>query len=86
MNQLLTSLPDSLSLHEGDQLDLRVVLRDGAMLVTKVLRREPASAAPNSKRSKLGDWGRKWAGTVMLEPGKTRDDLRMEFYREKYGL
>lgn len=86
MSQLITSLPDSLPLHEGDQLDLRVILRDDAMLVTKVLRREPASVTPNPKRSKLGDWGRKWAGTVKLEPGKTRDDLRMEFYREKYGL
>jgi hypothetical protein len=84
MSQLIATLPDEVPLHEGDQLDLRVILGRGTMRVTKVLRREPAPQ--DSPRPKLGDWGRKWAGTLKLQEGQTRDDLRMQFYREKYGL
>ncbi len=86
MSQLITTLPDSVLLHEGDQLDLRVILHRGAMQVTKVLRHEPAPSVTTPVRSKLGDWGRKWAGTLKLAEGGTRNDLRMQFYREKYGL
>ena len=84
MSQFIATLPDEVPLHEGDQLDLRVILRHGTMQVTKVLRREPATAEP--PRRKLGDWGRKWAGTLRPAAGETRDDLRRQFYREKYGL
>ncbi len=81
MNQLIASFPDDIPLHEGDHLDLHAVLRQGVIQVTRVIRRPQQPA-----RKKLGDWGRKWAGTISLENDRTREDMRIEFYRDKYGV
>ena len=40
--------------------------------------------AATAKRS-LGDWGRKWSGTVTLEPGETVESVQEEAMFERFG-
>jgi hypothetical protein len=42
--------------------------------------------APTRKRGSAGAWAKRFAGTATLAPGETIDDVRMDHYREKYGV
>jgi hypothetical protein len=54
-----TTLPEGITLKEGDEADLRVVVKDGVLIVTKVLRQAAAEANPAAYKAKLGSWNRK---------------------------
>ena len=42
--------------------------------------------APNKARKiKLGDWGRKWAGSMKLNEGETIQSVREEAMTERFG-
>ncbi len=60
MLSIKTTLPEGLTLKEGDEADLRVIIQDGVLVVTKVLRQKSAaeSSTPDYK-VKLGAWNRK---------------------------
>jgi len=60
MYPIKTTIADGLVLKEGDEADLRVVMQDGAIVVTKILRLKSAvdSTAADYK-VKLGAWNRK---------------------------
>ncbi len=59
MAPIKTTLPEGLTLKEGDEADLRVVMQSGVLVVTKVLRQTAAGANPADYKAKLGAWNRK---------------------------
>jgi hypothetical protein len=62
MYPVKTTIPEGLVLKEGDEADLRVVIHNGAIVVTKILRKKSsadASAAAPDHTIKLGVWNRK---------------------------
>jgi len=60
MYPVKTTIPEGLVLKDGDEADLRVVIQDGAIVVTKVLRKKSAAdAAVPEHTIKLGGWNRK---------------------------
>jgi len=59
MAPIKTTLPEGLTLKEGDEADLRVVIQDGALVVTKVLRQKSAESPNADYKVKLGAWNRK---------------------------
>jgi len=60
MYPIKTTIPEGLVLKEGDEADLRVVIQDGAVVVTKILRKKSAAESSSSDHSiKLGAWNRK---------------------------
>lgn len=59
MLPMKTTLPEGLTLKEGDEADLRVVMTDGVLIVTKVLRQTAAAGNPADYKAKLGVWNRK---------------------------
>ncbi len=59
MAPIKTTLPEGLTLKEGDEADLRVVMQSGALVVTKVLRQTVAGTNPADFKAKLGAWNRK---------------------------
>lgn len=72
-----------LGLHAGDSL--RVLEEKEASFVVQIVH----SAEPRSrlkKRGSAGAWARAARGIARLEPGETRDDARMAYYRSKYGV
>jgi len=54
-----TTLPEGLTLKEGDEADLRVVMTNGVLIVTKVLRQTATAGNPSDYKAKLGAWNRK---------------------------
>lgn len=59
MYPVQTTLPEGLVLNEGDKADLRVEIRDGAIVVTKILSRTPSAVPGSDYKVKLGTWNRK---------------------------
>ena len=60
MYPIKTTIPEGLALKEGDEADLRVVVQDGALVVTKILRLKAAmNSAAADYKVKLGAWNRK---------------------------
>ena len=59
MAQIPLTIPESLSLRHGDELDLRVSVRDGELIVLKVLRQIKSEGHAPDYRVKLGHWNRK---------------------------
>jgi hypothetical protein len=60
MYPIKTTIPEGLVLKEGDEADLRVVIQDGAVVVTKILRHKSAEASSKTDYAvKLGQWNRK---------------------------
>lgn len=60
MYPIKTTIPEGLVLKEGDEADLRVVIQDGAVVVTKILRHKSAAdSATSDYKVKLGAWNRK---------------------------
>ncbi|MCB1275051.1 hypothetical protein [Prosthecobacter sp.] len=54
-----TTLPEGVTLKEGDEADLRVVVKDGVLVVTKVLRQSGAAEQSSDYKARLGTWNRK---------------------------
>ena len=60
MYPIKTTIPEGLVLKEGDEADLRVVIQDGAIVVTKILRlKSAAESSAADYKVKLGAWNRK---------------------------
>lgn len=60
MYPIKTTIPEGLVLKEGDEADLRVVIQDGAIVVTKILRLKSAAESSGADyKVKLGAWNRK---------------------------
>ncbi|MHB1078591.1 MAG: hypothetical protein ACYC67_04260 [Prosthecobacter sp.] len=60
MYPIKTTIPEGLVLKEGDEADLRVVIQNGAIVVTKILRQKSAAdSAATDHTIKLGAWNRK---------------------------
>jgi hypothetical protein len=70
-----------LDLHTGDSL--RVLEEREGFFVMQIIH-AVAPAVP--KRGSAGAWAREAQGTALLASGESRDDARMAFYREKYGI
>lgn len=60
MYPIKTTIPEGLVLKEGDEADLRVVIQNGAVVVTKILRQKSAADSATADHTiKLGAWNRK---------------------------
>lgn len=59
MYPVATTIPEGLNLKEGDQADLRVEIKNGMMVVTKILRQTSGNAPLADFEAKLGSWNRK---------------------------
>jgi hypothetical protein len=59
MYPIKTTIPEGLALKEGDEADLRVIIQDGVLVVTKVLRQKSAESPNADYKVKLGAWNRK---------------------------
>ena len=70
-----------LDLHTGDSL--RVLEEREGVFVMQIIH---AAAPVIPKRGSAGAWAREAQGTALLMDGESRDDARMAFYREKYGV
>jgi hypothetical protein len=44
------------------------------------------SPAPRSVRGGAGAWAREFLGVAALGPGESTDDVRIAYYRRKYGV
>lgn len=98
--QTVIELPDDLfkkvqakAAFEGQSIEgivtqgLRLLLEgDGAILRNeKSDGREDSKRSP-SKRASAGAWAAEFVGVAKLAPSESSDDVRMEHYREKYGI
>ena len=70
-----------LELHTGDALHVLAVT-EGSILV-QLRRMDSPQLAP---RGTASEWLKTARGAVRLLPGETADDIRMDYYAEKYGL
>jgi len=60
MYPVKTTIPEGLVLKDGDEADLRVVIRDGAIVVAKILRKKSAADPIVAEHTiRLGVWNRK---------------------------
>jgi hypothetical protein len=62
MPQINTTLPEGLTpqmLKSGEELDLRVIVENGGLVVTKVLRHTKAGQHSADYKARLGAWNRK---------------------------
>lgn len=71
---------NELELHVGDSLHVLAVA-DGAFIV-RIVSREEGSPVAGSAR----EWVKSARGAVRLAEGETPDDVRMEYYAEKFNL
>ena len=86
MKTITTAIPDDLSPHQGEEIQLQALVQsDGSLLVTRVIHRQPHARKAEPKMN-LSEWARKWAGMMKLEPGQTYEDLKRAAYRKKFGL
>lgn len=72
-----------LDVHEGDTLRI-LVAKESSFLVEVIRRDGPSPTSPSSGQASL--WLQSAKGSVLHASGKSSDDLRMDFYRVKYGL
>jgi len=85
MKMISTAIPDDLTPHLGEEIQFQaLVQKDGTLLVTRVIHRQPVPARTAPKMT-LGDWGRKWAGIAALKPEQTVEELKREAYRKRFG-
>ncbi len=59
MPPITTTIPEGLTLKNGEELDLRVIVKNGEFIVTKVLRHTKAETQDTEHKIKLGAWNRK---------------------------
>lgn len=74
------TLPDDLKLHEGDEFVLRAVAKNGALIVTSVLRTAPHTffGTPSVKTNFTAKWG----GTMAKVTDA--DDVLLSHINEKH--
>ncbi len=70
-------------LHAGDSL--RVLEENEASVMIEIIR--ASTTLPTvQKRGSAGAWARSARGSARYTEGESRDDARMAYYREKYGV
>ncbi|MGL4400732.1 MAG: hypothetical protein ACRCXD_12745 [Luteolibacter sp.] len=74
------TLADDLKLHEGEEFVLRAVAKNGALIVTSVLRTAPDPLP--GKPSRKTNFTAKWAGTMTKVTDA--DDLLLSHINEKH--
>ena len=85
MITVTTSIPDNLAPQVGDRLHFEAqVQADGSLMVVKAIKqaRKVSGTAP---RMSLTEWVKKYAGTMKLDQGETREALRDAYLAEKFG-
>lgn len=75
---------DALGLREGDTL-VGFRLTGGNMILQVAASTANPVPIPLRAKTKLGDWGRKWAGSLELAAGETRESLKAEAMAAKFG-
>ncbi len=59
MHKITTTIPEGLTLKNGEELDLRVIVKNGEFIITKVIRHTKAETQDAEHKIKLGAWNRK---------------------------
>lgn len=72
----------SLDLHQGDSL--RVVAEMGSTFLIQIVKAN--TQPPMTRKSRAGEWARKYVGAASGTDAETTEDVRMEHYRDKYGI
>jgi hypothetical protein len=72
-----------LGLQAGDSLHV-LEERDGNFVLQ--ISHAPPVGIPIPARTSAGAWARAARGTALLVDGGSRDDARMEYYHQKYGI
>lgn len=86
MNIVEKTIPlETLGLHSGDKL-VGFRVSDGNMILRVAAGTADAASTPAASKTKLGDWARKWAGSMELAPGETRESLKSDLMRSKFGF
>jgi hypothetical protein len=81
MTRITLAIPEDLHPHEGDEVLFQTLVQaDGSYLVTRAVRSQPRQRSMTP-----ADWARKWAGSMKLEEGETRESLRDAYMKEKFG-
>lgn len=70
-----------LELHTGDALHVLAVTEES--ILVQLQRMDSPQPAP---RGKASEWLKTARGAVRLLPGESADDIRMDYYADKYGL
>ncbi len=71
-----------LGLHAGDSL--HVLEEKAGVFLMEIMHAAPVPQV--TKRGSAGAWAREARGSARLAVNETRDDARMAFYREKFGV
>lgn len=71
-----------LGLHAGDSL--HVLEEKAGVFLMQIMHAAPPPAVV--KRGSAGAWARAARGSARLAADETRDDARMAYYREKFGV
>lgn len=85
MITVTASIPDDLAPQAGDRLHLEArVLADGSFMVVNAinLSRKDKESGP---RMSLTEWVKKYAGTMQLSEGESRECLRNDYLNDKFG-
>jgi hypothetical protein len=78
-----------IGMHDGDvvvgfQLAAgQVIFQVASMKVGTTTSTETPAPRPSKK---ISDWIDKWAGTLVFEPGETRESVRAAAMQERFGL
>jgi hypothetical protein len=85
MTKIATNLPEDLSLRAGDKVHLEAEVQNNeSFMVTRVVHQKMPGTLIRSHMS-LTDWVKKYAGTMKLAEGETRESLRDAYLSEKFG-
>ena len=71
-----------LDLHAGD--GLHVLEEKAGVFLMKIIHAAPVPHVP--KRGSAGAWARAARGSARLATDETRDDARLAYYQEKFGV
>ena len=81
-----TSLPlELLHLCEGETVVGYQILAGQITFKVVSVTETEAQKTTTTPRKNIRDWINKWAGTMELEPGETRESLRAAAMQEKFG-
>ncbi len=81
-----TSLPlELLHLREGETVVGYQILAGQITFKVVSVTETEAQKTTTTPRKNIRDWINKWAGTMELEPGETRESLRAAAMQEKFG-
>jgi hypothetical protein len=85
VSTIAATIPDNLSFHPGDRVQLEAqVQADGSFLVTRLYHQQTGDSKEKPRIS-LTEWVRRYAGTMNLEEGESRESLRDSYLAENFG-